>query len=47
MKRTHVFLPDPLIKRLKKAADVSGLSVAEIIRRAVTDYFAKHDKEYR
>ena len=38
MKRTHIFLPQPVIDRLKNVSAQTGLSVAEIIRRAIDDY---------
>jgi len=41
MKRTHVFLPEPLIQRLKAEAKKTGLTAAEIIRRALDQYFSK------
>ena len=35
MKRTHVFLSEPAIKRLKQQSKQTGLSVSEIIRGAI------------
>lgn len=35
MKRTHIFLPDPVVSALKSVSEKTGLSVAEHIRRAV------------
>jgi predicted DNA-binding protein len=41
MKRTQVFLPDPVISRLKALSKKTGLSVAELIRRAIDDYLER------
>lgn len=41
MKRTHVFLPEPLIKALKALAKRSDVSVAELIRRAIQEFLKK------
>lgn len=41
MKRTHVFLPEPLLKELREMAKISDLSVAELIRRAVAHYLRR------
>jgi hypothetical protein len=35
MKRTHLFLPEQTLKALRDRAHETGLSVAELIRRAV------------
>jgi len=35
MKRTHTFLPEQTIAALKQRASKTGLSVSELIRRAV------------
>ena len=35
MKRTNYYFPVPLLDRLKNAAAASGLSMVDIIRRAV------------
>jgi predicted DNA-binding protein len=40
--RYHIHLTDELLRRLKKIAKRDGLTVAEIIRRAVVDYLGKH-----
>jgi len=42
MKRTHVFLPEPVVAALRALADKTGLSVAEHVRRAVDEYLRKH-----
>ena len=41
MKRTHIFLPEPIIATLKALTEKTGLSVAEHIRRAIDEYL-KH-----
>lgn len=41
MKRTHVFLPEPVLAALRALSDKSGLSVAEHIRRAVDEYLKR------
>jgi predicted DNA-binding protein len=41
MKRTQVFLPDPVISRLKALSQKTGLPVAELIRRAIDDYLER------
>jgi predicted DNA-binding protein len=38
MERTHVFLPQPVISRLKALAEKTGLPVSELIRRAIDEY---------
>lgn len=42
MKRTTVFLPLPLQASLRVLAERTGVSVAELIRRAADEYLAKH-----
>jgi len=37
MKRTHLFLPQPLIDRLKELSAKLDVSMAELIRRAIDD----------
>jgi predicted DNA-binding protein len=41
MKRTHVFLPQPVISRLKALAKKTGLPVSELIRRAIDEYLER------
>ncbi len=41
MKRTNIFLPQPTIDKLKALSKETGLSVAELIRRAVDEYLRK------
>jgi predicted DNA-binding protein len=44
MKRTHLFLPQPLIDRLKALSEKLDVSMAELIRRAIEDFLKKHEK---
>jgi predicted transcriptional regulator len=41
MVRTHVFLPEPLVARLKELAEQRDVSVAELIRLAITEYLKR------
>lgn len=41
MKRANFFLPEQLIERLKALSEKTGLSVAELIRRAADEYLKK------
>lgn len=41
MKRLALFLTEKQIERLKSLSDKDGLSVSELIRRAIDDYLAK------
>lgn len=41
MNRTNIYLPDAMLKRLRELAAKSGLSVAEIVRRALDEYLSK------
>lgn len=41
MKRINIHLTDLQIKELKKLSDNKGISVAEIVRRAIDDYLRK------
>ncbi len=41
MKRTHFFLPHPLFEALKTLSEKRGLSVSELIRRAVEDWLRR------
>jgi predicted DNA-binding protein len=47
MIRTNIFLPEPLIRRLKALSEKTGLSVAEHIRRAIDDYLKKQREASR
>jgi len=42
MKRQHVFLSEQQLASLKKIADQTGISLSEIIRRAVDEFIASH-----
>ena len=41
MKRTNYYFPKDLLARLKKAKEVTGVPMSEIIRRAVNEYLKK------
>jgi predicted transcriptional regulator len=41
MNRTNIYLPDAMLKRLRELAEKSGLSVAEIVRRALDEYLLR------
>lgn len=41
MIRTNVFLPEPLLARLRKLAAQRDVSVAELIRLAITEYLKR------
>jgi predicted DNA-binding protein len=41
MKRTNFHLSDPQKKKLEQLSKKTGLSVAELIRRAVDEYLEK------
>ena len=41
MKRTNIFLPEQLLKALRAVANKTGLSVAEIVRRAIGDFLER------
>ena len=38
MKRTHIFLPEPMLKVLTALSQKTDISVAELIRRAIDAY---------
>lgn len=42
MKRTNIFLPEQLLAKLRALAEKTGLSVAEIVRRAIDEYLKKN-----
>ena len=44
MKRTHMFLPEPLLKELKALAKRLDISVAELARQAIEEFLAKRRK---
>jgi predicted DNA-binding protein len=44
MKRTSLFLPEPMTKRLTALSKKTGLPIAEHIRRAIEVYL-KEDKK--
>lgn len=41
MKRTNFYFPEPLLKRLKAAKKLKGMSVSEIIRAAIEVYLTE------
>jgi predicted DNA-binding protein len=41
MKRTNNYLTDPSVERLETLSEQTGLSVAELIRRAIDDFLKK------
>lgn len=44
MKRTHLFIPEPIFERLKELSKLLDVSVSELIRRAIEDFLKKHKK---
>jgi Ribbon-helix-helix protein, copG family len=40
MIRTNIFLTEPQLAALRRLSDSTGLSVAELIRRAIDTYMA-------
>ena len=44
MKRTSLFLDDKLLKLLRRAATREGVSVASIVREAVSRYLAEPEQ---
>ena len=42
MRKTTVYLPDPLLQRVKGVARENDISEAEAIRRALEDYTARN-----
>jgi predicted DNA-binding protein len=45
MQRVNYHLTEDQVARLKALSDKTGLSVAELIRRAVDAFLAKHKKK--
>jgi len=41
MKKTNLYLTEPSIAKLQELAKQTGLSVAELIRRAIDDFLKK------
>jgi hypothetical protein len=41
MKRTNTYLIDPSVERLGALSEQTGLSVVELIRRAIGDFLKK------
>lgn len=44
MKRTHVFLPEPVIERLKELSGERDVSTAELIRRALEVFLEEQSR---
>jgi metal-responsive CopG/Arc/MetJ family transcriptional regulator len=44
MKRTHLFIPEPVLEKLKELSKQLDMSVAELIRRAIDDFLKKNKK---
>jgi hypothetical protein len=45
MKATNICLTPQQIKALKKLAETSGLSVSDLVRRAVDEYLREEKKQ--
>lgn len=45
MKRINYFLPEQQIEALKKLSEKTGLSVSELIRRAIDAFLKKQQKK--
>lgn len=45
MKRVNYHLADLQVKKLKELSDNTGMSVAEIVRRAIDDYLKKQSRK--
>ncbi len=41
MKRTNIYLSEPSVEKLQTLSEKTGLSVAELIRRAIDDFLKK------
>jgi predicted DNA-binding protein len=41
MKRTNIYLTEPSVAKLQELSKQTGLSVAELIRRAIDDFLNK------
>ena len=46
MKRTNLYLTEKQLERLKARSEKEGLSLAELVRRAVDAYLAWDDPTY-
>jgi metal-responsive CopG/Arc/MetJ family transcriptional regulator len=45
MKRTSLFLPEPLLKRLKEFAARHDLHVADLVRRAILRFLDEEESK--
>jgi len=43
MKRTNIFLPQPLIDRLKALGKALDVPMAELIRRAIEEFLKRNE----
>jgi len=41
MKRTNFFFPEQMLKRIRTESKKTGLSISELIRRAVEEYLVR------
>ena len=46
-KRVHLYMPPEQLDRLQKVAAGAGLSKSEVMRRAVTHFFAVLDRKLK
>lgn len=44
MKRTNIYLPEPMLTKLRRLASNRGVSVAELVRRAVEDFLGRNTR---
>jgi predicted DNA-binding protein len=42
MKRTSIFLPQPLLERLRALSTTRDVSIGELVRQAVEAFLVKH-----
>jgi len=47
MRRTNLYLTEKQVERLQKRAEIEGLALAELVRRAVDAYLAWDDPTYQ
>lgn len=47
MVRKQFFMPQPLVDRLRTEAERTGLTEAELVRRAIEEYLARREREAR
>lgn len=44
MERTNIYLPLPMLKRLRTVAAKRGVSVAELVRNAIEHFLSEYRK---